>query len=1217
MRNLFTSTDITNSNERPVVRNVTGDFLENNLAGASTESWLNDPIGSGLKSTQQLLVDWSDFSKHVFFNSAEAKVNLAFDQIINGYPFDGTSEEKREFMTNIGGYTKWIYDQLDSHLGYLNFSDNTDTDWSYSEVIDHTGYLAPDLATIVGDAKASRHMNTNGSTHEFWLYVPDDGGTSSGMTANQYAVIYQKSDIAQNVNSSGEITKGITIWHGHQTLNAESQIREYDCSFMIGSGNFKSIVHTIEALEVDRWYHVAFVYERASSERVLSYVNGRYISNTTVNQAELDDITLSGGKIRIGWSDIRQTGYATDFMLNKLGGNDPVPYKGLLDEVRVWLGPRTADSILKNYNRNVNNEEALLVYYRFNEPPTTVGSYGARMIVLDYSGNSLHSMLTSQTSNPLVLRNRFVLASGEELSPPVAREKISENKILFPDWIPNKTLNQELLLEGNHFDRNNPNIITGLVPMHLFEEATFFEGIETDWETPKTFETSSAEYPIPGHGVLPTRLVLMSFLYMWANFFDDIKLYIDAFSTIDKVNYDEYDQIPPQLITFLSDYYGITLPDPYTNETPDRYLDGENVEIIDGVHTPLKKTIDQMWRRVLINLPFLLRSRGTVAGIKALFNTLGIESDGIFKFREYGGNISNKITSSRRKRKKRIKLLDFSQISYAKSNSLWAYRHEPGAPDANAAPVMSSINQQFGDIVYSTPAGPPVNTQYTSGSWCYEGRYTIDSDVDTCSLFRIEKDGEILVNLVAHRALNPQSLAYDTAGLQLYFDGHRNSTEPVFLELENVNLWDNSAWYVQVYHELNDNPRIGVRLMKANDKYIVENHHASTVIEKDDPDANTNEAPILYSYLLPDGSTNRNPDSLRYYIGTDVNSSYSTAQGSYNNPDTQWPNPAGEYARTTNYSGSVSHVRFWTKVISEDIAKEHVKNPFSVATENPISSFAFMTAPNSQLNPTTGLFENVPLEKYSSTYEHGLPVGSWERLRQSFDMLQGETVLATTGSLHIWDTSQNDNNMTIYGTASNDKVFKIQEIAYNISSADFDFNSASNKVRIRSFQDKEKAEENFVEHGKIVRIPSQVGVDDRRFSIESSLVHALSEDMLNLTGDSDIFNNYLGAPELEYAIEYPEIRKLRDLYFERIVGRVNYNSVIEFQRWFNGNFASLVEQFIPHTADFLGINFVIESHLLERHKFEYKQGDVHVDVMDRVAFEQEPIFIGVIKSEIT
>ena len=1209
MANLFTTNQIVNSNERPVVRNVTGDFLENNLAGSSEGTWKSDPVGVGLQNTQQLLVDWSDFSKHVFFNSAEAKVNLAFDQIVNGYPFDGTSEEKRQFMASIGGYTKHIYDQLDSHVGYLNFTQNTNADYNYAQVEDHTGLLAPDLATIVGDAKASRYMATNGSTHEFWMYVPDDNGDPEEMAVNEYAVIYQKSDAANGT----ETKKGITIWHTYQTLNQDTNIREYDVHFMIGSDDFKSITHSIQGLEVDRWYHVAFVYERATTEKVLSYVDGRYVSDTVVNQAELDDITLASGTIRIGWSTIRQIGHASNFM-SIAAANVPLPYKGLIDELRIWLGPRTPDLLLKNYKRNVNNDENLLVYYRFNEPPITSYSYGAKSILLDYSGNSLHNQITyspGSIKTNLEVRQPFVVNS-ENLAPPVSLEKLSENKILFPDWGPNRTLNQELLLEGNHYDRNNPNLITNLVPRHYFEEATYFEGIEEDWEEPKQFGTQTGPVnPIPGHGTVPTRLVMMSFLLMWANFFDDIKLYIDHFSLLDKVNYDSYEQIPPQLITFLSDYYGLQLPDPYTNETPDRYQDGENIENASGVATPLKKTIDAMWRRVLINLPFLLRSRGTVAGIKALFNTLGIESDGIFKLREYGGNLSNKITSSRRKRKKRVKLLDFSQITYAQSSSLWAYRHEPGAPDPAAAPVMASINQQFGDIVYDTPAGPPVTTLYTSGSWSYEGRYTLDDSEDTSSLLRIEKDGEILVNLVAQRIENADGTAYEKAGVQLHFDGHKTgASDPQLIEIENVNLWDSSAWYVQVYHELADNPMIGVRLLKANDKYIIEEHHAYKAITKDlityDPtlgiDNKSDSGPPLYWYGNADhplGPRGGDPNTLRFVIGNNAAAVYN---GTLNSALAN---------NTKNFSGLCSHIRFWTKALALDTTKEHVRNPFSISIESPISSFAFMTSPVQQGG------QKVPLEKYISTYPNALPTGSWERLRQSFDMLQGEVTLDNTGTLEVIDTSQNMNNLTINGTAGNNKVFKEHEITYNISSADFDFNSASNKIRVRSFQDKTKAKENFVHHGKIVRIPSQVGIDDRRFSIESSLVHALSEDMLNLTGDSDIFNNYLGAPELEYAVEYPEITKLRDLYFERIVGRVNYNTVIEFQRWFNGNFASLVEQFIPHTADFLGINFVIESHLLERHKLEYKQGDVHVDVSDRVAFEQVPLFLGVIKSENT
>ena len=1216
MRNLFTSKEKErHKKERPVVRNVTAEYLEGSLSGASEESWLNEPIGSGLKNTQQLLVDWSDFSKHVFFNSAEAKVNLAFDEIINGYPFDGTSKEKREFMSTIGGYTKWVLDQLDTNRGYFNLASNgasfDPNSTKYAQVIDHTGYLAPDLADIQGDAKASRFMNKNGSTHEFWVYIPEANKITS---TTEYAVIYQKAGDPDPITK--ETKQAITIWHQDSYQNPETLLWEYDVHFMIGSGDFKSITHSISGLEHDRWYHVAFVYERALSEKVLSYVNGRYISNTTVNQAELDDITTYRGLIRIGWSDTRQVGYANSQM--KGTTNTPVPFRGLLDELRVWLGPRTPAQLLRYFERNVDNQENLLICYRFNEPTSSTHSYGARVILLDYSGNSLHNEIKNYSS---VVRDKFTDSSGTEIGIPVALEASSDNKILFPDWPPNQSFNQELLVEGNHYDRNNPNIITNLVPRHYFEEATYFEGVEKDWEEPESYATNSgAPHPIPGHGEMPARLVMMSFLLVWANFFDDIKLYLDHFSLINKVSYDNYEQIPPQLITFLSDYYGISLPDPYTNETPDRYQGGENVDITSGNHTPLKKTIDAMWRRVLINLPFLLRSRGTIQGIRALFNTLGIESDGIFKLREFGGNLSSKITSSRRKRKKRIKSLDFKHVSYAESNSLWAYRHEPGAPDESAAPVMASINQQFGDIVYSTPAGPPVSTQYTSGSWSFEGRYTLDPSEDTSSLFRIERDNEILVNLIAHKEQDVLTNKLKKYGLQLHWDGHKNTSDPVYLEIPNVNVWDGSPWYISVYHKLGDNPEIGIRLLKASDKYIIEDHHAYTSIDKDnigyDPTlVTTNKSdsgPPLYWFGNPDTGTGGDPNTLKYYIGTSGANYSSSTRNPSGGSGTQT-----EFARTTQFNGLLSHVRYWTKYLDKSSALEHVRNPFSMSTVDPISSFSFMHAPIKQLDPGTGYMVKVPLEKYSSIYTHGLPQGSWERLRQSFDMLQGDTTIGVGGSLEVIDTSQNDNNLVIYGTPGSAKGFRVQEMSYNISATDFDFNSASNKVRIRSFQSKSRAKEESVKHGRILQIPTQVGIDDRRFSIESSLVHALNEDMLNITGDSDIFNNYLGAPELEYAVQYPELTKLRDLYFERIVGRVNYNSVIEFQRWFNGNFASLVEQFVPHTADFLGINFVIESHLLERHKFEYKQGDVHVDVMDRIAYEQVPIFIGIIRSEIT
>ena len=243
-------------------------------------------------------------------------------------------------------------------------------------------------------------------------------------------------------------------------------------------------------------------------------------------------------------------------------------------------------------------------------------------------------------------------------------------------------------------------------------------------------------------------------------------------------------------------------------------------------------------------------------------------------------------------------------------------------------------------------------------------------------------------------------------------------------------------------------------------------------------------------------------------------------------------------------------MRMWTKSLVRSEQMEHAQNPFSVSVESPINSFAFPNKAINQLNQGGTAYETIPLGKYPTNYTGTLPEGSWDRLRQSFDMLQSDYTF-NAGSLKLIDTSQNNDDITLYG--GNGGLFK-DEFIFTVVGSDFDSNSTSNKIRIRSFQDKQAAKDNFAFHGQLTELPFETGVDDRRFSIESSLVHSLNDDMVNVLGDLKVLNNYLGAPELEYAVDYPEIRKIQDLYFQRLVGKVNYNAIIEFQRWFNNNF---------------------------------------------------------------
>lgn len=1183
--------------ERAVIRDVNGKLLEDMSEGSSETTWKNDPVGSGLKNTQQLDIDWSKLENHVFFSSAESKINLGFDEIINGYPFDGSAEEKITFMSSIGGYTKYLYDQIDSNRGYFNFDGNV-----YLSIEDLTGKLAPDISDTIGETVTTKKVDLSGVTIEFWIYVPTAVSTTQQM-------IYQKCD-----TNDDPALQGMSVFRsGITPATTDSEGNpvppKYNVSFLISSDKYKSIVHTLEGIECDKWNHVAFTYHRATTERVSSYLNGKYNAETTNHQAELDDITLGSIDINIGKGS-RHTTYNPNTEAVTLTNDAPGKFIGLLDELRVWLGVRTADEIKRKMHSNVSASENLLLCYRFNEPSFTTNRYQAAGVVLDFSGNGLHTLITDWNGvyDP---KSTYTDSGGNAVSPPLLLEKDSENKILFPDWNATRVLQESLLLEGNHYDRNNPNLITKLIPQHYFDQAFTTQGMGNTLEDPLQSSYKNIDYPLPGHGKLPSRVVIFSFLMVWANFFDDIKLWLDSFSTLNKVSYDQYNQIPSQVINFLEDYYGIHLPNPYSNEDISKFQYGENVENAIGIGEPLNKTLDKLWRRILINLPYIIRSRGTVAGIKSLMNTIGIEADTMFRFKEYGGNITKKIETKRVRRRKTAKYLDFNDLSYIESSPLWAWRHEPGLPDASGAPVAQEILFQSGDITWVKPGEDPKPTLFTSGSWSWEGRYKLLPTETTASLFRIEKDNDILANLVAMRTEDGRGIV--DFNLKLFIDGHKTSSNPAVISLPGVNLWDSKNWHISITNEFGATKnKVTLQCIKTAENYIIENYSGSMEYEKDSAAPNLVGSTTTYNtgmaLFQTDDSNSPTQNAVKWYIGKN-NKTYNTT---YNQvTDTTTNDVIGA---TTNYGGSVSHMRFWTKALTKAEKHDHAFNPFSVSTENPTKSFAF---PN---QPILSLVNNenveVPLGKYSGNYDGILPDGSWERLRQSFENLQKDPTDSEISAqqFELLDTTQNNDHATVYGDLNG---VKKENMMYTISSVDFDDNSAYNKVRIRSFADEQTAEDAHVHHGTLTKLPLEVGIDDRRFSIESSIIHAINEDISNVIGDSSVLNEFLGAPELEFAVDYPDLRKLNDIYFRRVVSPIDYNVMIEFQRWFNNNFATLIEQFVPYTADFLGINFIVESHMLERHKMEYKQGDIHVDIRDRQAFSQEPLFLGTIRSEIT
>ena len=164
----------------------------------------------------------------------------------------------------------------------------------------------------------------------------------------------------------------------------------------------------------------------------------------------------------------------------------------------------------------------------------------------------------------------------------------------------------------------------------------------------------------------------------------------------------------------------------------------------------------------------------------------------------------------------------------------------------------------------------------------------------------------------------------------------------------------------------------------------------------------------------------------------------------------------------------------------------------------------------------------------------------------------------------------------------------------------FDEALTSNKIRIRSYQDYDQSSVEGVEVAPLYEtVRSEVPLDDLRFSIEVSATRVLDEDIAKIFATLDALDDAIGAPELQFSPDYPRLDNLRDIYFNRLTEKIEMKQLYEFFRWFDTSMGSLIEKFIPSNTRFLGSNYVVEPHSLERSKFNYLQSGIYIGENDR------------------
>ncbi len=205
-----------------------------------------------------------------------------------------------------------------------------------------------------------------------------------------------------------------------------------------------------------------------------------------------------------------------------------------------------------------------------------------------------------------------------------------------------------------------------------------------------------------------------------------------------------------------------------------------------------------------------------------------------------------------------------------------------------------------------------------------------------------------------------------------------------------------------------------------------------------------------------------------------------------------------------------------------------------------------------------------------------------------------DTVTATdsSGEFIVEDITSGSAD-TIYGWIDDvirrEHKAKGSDFASNDSSIiDYEFIQAYKKQLPESAYD---AQSIYIKGDQEINFSDDDDVSDNLFIMEKSPASLISEEMLKSFSTTLEFANLFMRPIERFRVEYKDLARARQLFFERVESDMDFDKFFEYFKWIDSSISSMVNQLVPMSANFAGgIVDVIEPHILERDKYQRQVG---------------------------
>ena len=591
----------------------------------------------------------------------------------------------------------------------------------------------------------------------------------------------------------------------------------------------------------------------------------------------------------------------------------------------------------------------------------------------------------------------------------------------------------------------------------------------------------------------PQNEAYVLFTEMIAQHFDGIWAYIDSITDKYQAHSGLNDGISKELVFNALTERGIRAYSQFENSSIYEYLLGDDgsgtfqYESTDGStmvsasnagSIPKGDITKEIWKRLYHNAPYLLKTKGTERGLKALIATYGIPET-VLHVKEYGGPLQDKT--------------GFRTFSYQKESRALEIKNPHGGTSldnyievskANVQNSTKTIQFRFKPVFASAHSGSGQTILHNIENNGLDFRVVVSQSIDTTKI---------------------ESASFGRVGLVSGSNTSYSNLVPIY----NGNLWNFSVTF--------DSGSSNTSSLFCTDTTFNKNTYLAT------------------ASLGAEGFFDKWASGDRGFgFGVGFNT------GLLHIPD------------GGSTEGTYQEIRFSTEKLTEDTIKTQSLSPFNY-NGNTISS------------------------SYEALYLR-VPLGSNNKDTNEVAFTDNKAPKTTFRSLH---------SASIKANSSQIDFVSIEETHHLTTPDTVGSGMVSDKVRI----DNGTFDDNFLDPF----ISTETSPQDRQpldysdIGVFFSPTFEINEDIIYTLGGFRL-DDYIGDPTYFTSGSYPDLKTIRDIYFQKVDKGFNFQDYIRTIEFFDHTLFKMIKDFTPAKAN-LKTGLVIEPHYLERTKLPGKNID--------------------------